>query len=119
MNKMIYLEVSNPFAKTQPMKNTVQGLFIVCGLEKIVTKDPSNKLFDIKEIKSTSSNLTFPLEDIWEIDSSELLQTPSDCPISKYYLCNDALCLNETKETWLTLKDKTVLVDRREGIPLT
>ena len=108
MNKMIYLEASNPFAKTQPMKNTVQGLFIVCGLEKIVAKDPSNNVFDIKGIKSNSSNLTFPLEGIWEVDSSELLQAPSDCPISKYFLCDDALCTNETKESWLSLEDKTV-----------
>ena len=52
MNKLLYLEASNPFASPSPKKNVIKSLFIVCGLEKIVTKDVSNKVFDIQEIKS-------------------------------------------------------------------
>ena len=84
-NEYIYLEASNPNANPSPVKNTVKGLVVVCGKEKVNLIDQSNKVFNVKGVKSSlSPKLAFELKDIWELDITGLLQSKEDCPISKY-----------------------------------
>ena len=56
------------------INDTVKGIVVVCGQEKVIMKDKANKVFNIKDVKSSSSPiLTFNLAGIWEVDTNELL----------------------------------------------
>ena len=73
-NEYAYLEASNPSATSLVVKNVVKGLVIVCGNEKVVLKDTTNNVFNVRGTKnSVSPKMTFELKGIWELDSSQLL----------------------------------------------
>ena len=73
-NKLIYISASNPYANIPNIESIVTGIVVVCGQEKVIMKDYSNKVFSINGVKSSASpKLTFNLEGIWEVDTNELL----------------------------------------------
>lgn len=98
-NKFVYLQASNPTASPLPIKNVVKAIVVVCGQEKVVVKDKVNKVFDVKGVKG-SKPLSFKLADVWEVDTTGLLQTAEDCPITEWKMCDDALCATSSVETW-------------------
>ena len=119
-NEFINFEASNPFATINPMKNVIMSFVVVCGKEKVVLKDKINKVFDIRGVRSaTGEPYSYPLEEIWDLDTTGLAQSKSDCPISKYMICDDDKCLNETAATWPSIENKTLSIDRTAGIALT
>jgi len=117
-NKFMYLQASNPSASPSPVENVAKAIVVVCGQEAVVLKDKLNKVFDVEGVRGPTP-LTFKLADIWEVDTTGLLQTAEDCPITSWNMCDDALCATETAKTWQTLVNDTLTLDIKEGIPST
>ena len=95
----------------------VKSLVIVCGKEKLILKDPTNKIFDIKERSGSGiGGLNFEISKIWSIDVSGLLQSELDCPITKYMICEDAKCIKKSESKWHSINNSTVVLDSANGI---
>ena len=72
-----------------------------CGSEKLVIVDPTLPAFMVRIQKPNGPPfLTFDLSEVWKVDTTGLLFNPSDCPITKFKLCNDKLCAEESNESW-------------------
>jgi len=116
-NEMINLLASIDNAKPKPVQSITQAIVVVCGQEKVVLKDKANKVFDIKDVKS-SKILKFELGPIWEVDTAGVLQTAEDCPITEWKMCDDATCLTPSTELWHKITDDALTIDINDGIPL-
>ena len=79
----------------------MKAIFIVCGQEKLTLKESINLVFNINNNKNSAKpTLTYDLKKIWEVDTTGLLSSPQDCPITEYKLCDDAKCATKSPETW-------------------
>ena len=86
---------------TKKASNIVKAIFIVCGQEKLILKESINNVFNINNNKNSEKpTLTYDLKKIWEVDTTGLVSSPQDCPITEYRLCNDAKCVTKAPETW-------------------
>jgi hypothetical protein len=70
---------------------------IVCGNETLELVEATNQVFNISKVKGTSA-VTYDLKGIWKASST-------DCPISDFRVCDDALCLTWTTSTSFAIND--------------
>jgi hypothetical protein len=79
---------------------------IVCGTEKLKLVEATNQVFNIGKIKGAPA-VVYDLKGIWKASSS-------DCPISSFRVCDDALCKSKSasfvvKGSFLSLRlDKPI-----------
>ena len=73
-NKLMFISASNPYAISPHIESIITGIVIVCGQEKVVMRDQSNMVFNIRGVQSSLSPiLKFDLAGIWEVDTNDLL----------------------------------------------
>ena len=70
INENFFIQGSNKLATVQPMADSVKLKVIICGLEKLHLKEPTNEVFNIHEIKSaTQPGIEYDLKGIWELET--------------------------------------------------